>query len=37
MAAEDEDRVLEVLADLPEALELWMEEGMESAMNRINR
>ncbi len=37
MAAEDEDRVLGVLAELPGALELWMDEGMESAMNRINR
>jgi PTH1 family peptidyl-tRNA hydrolase len=37
MPAEDEDVVLGLLPDLTEGVRVWVEEGAEAAMNRINR
>ncbi len=37
MDEEDEDRVLELLASLSDAVDLWVREGTESAMNEFNR
>lgn len=37
MGAEDEDRVLALLQEIPDALRTWIREGMEPAMNSINR
>ena len=37
MSEEDEDRVVGLLPELTPAVELWMEEGTEAAMNRFNR
>ncbi len=34
---EDEERVLELLPELTEAIRVWIAEGIEPAMNRINR
>ncbi len=37
MEAEDEDRVLELLSTLSDAVDLWIREGTEPAMNEFNR
>ncbi len=37
MDAEDEDQVLAVLAELSPGLETWMRDGLEAAMNQLNR
>lgn len=37
MPEEDEDVVVELLSGLTAAIELWMDEGVEAAMNRFNR
>ncbi len=37
MDADEEDRVLDVLEDVPEALRVWVRDGVEPAMNMINR
>jgi peptidyl-tRNA hydrolase, PTH1 family len=37
MSAADEERVLEILPDLSEAVGRWVSEGVESVMNRYNR
>lgn len=38
MASEDdEDRVLSVLQEIPDALRIWIRHGVEEAMNTINR
>lgn len=37
MPSEDEDLVLEAVASIPVGLMVWMEEGLEAAMNRLNR
>jgi len=37
MPPEDEDTVVGLLAELSEAVEVWITEGMEPAMNRFNR
>jgi PTH1 family peptidyl-tRNA hydrolase len=37
MPREDEDRVVGLLPELTEAVELWMDEGVEVAMSRFNR
>jgi peptidyl-tRNA hydrolase, PTH1 family len=37
MQDEDEERVLELLPELTEAIRVWVAEGIEPAMNRINR
>ena len=37
MSEEDEDQVVELLPELTSAVELWMKEGTEAAMNRFNR
>jgi len=36
MSDSDEERVLERLSVLPEAVQVWMTEGMEATMNRFN-
>lgn len=37
MPEEDEDTVVGLLPELTEAVEVWMKEGVEAAMNRFNR
>jgi peptidyl-tRNA hydrolase, PTH1 family len=37
MPQQDEDAVVELLPELTEAVEVWMVEGVEAAMNRFNR
>ncbi|MDX1646339.1 MAG: aminoacyl-tRNA hydrolase [Longimicrobiales bacterium] len=37
MPGEEEETVLELLAELTGAVEVWMREGIEAAMNRFNR
>jgi PTH1 family peptidyl-tRNA hydrolase len=37
MPAEDEDVIVGLLPSLAEGVEVWMDEGAEAAMNRINR
>jgi peptidyl-tRNA hydrolase, PTH1 family len=37
MGAEDEDKVLAVIREVPAVLRTWMREGLEPAMNEINR
>ena len=37
MREDDEDRVVELLPELAEAVAVWAEEGAEAAMNRFNR
>jgi len=37
MPAEDEDVVVGLLPELTEGIHVWLEEGMEAAMNRFNR
>ena len=37
MSEEDEDVVVRLLPELTEAVEVWMTEGVEAAMNRFNR
>lgn len=37
MPEQDEDAVLELFGELVEAVRLWMDEGVEAAMNRYNR
>jgi len=37
MAPDEEDLVLEALVELSGGLEIWIREGMEAAMNRLNR
>lgn len=37
MSAEDEDVVVGLLPELSEAVAVWVEEGIEAAMNRFNR
>lgn len=37
MPPEDEDRVVELLPGLTEAVKVWLDEGTEAAMNRFNR
>lgn len=37
MSGEDEDAVVALLPELGEAVAVWAEEGIESAMNRFNR
>ena len=37
MPEEDEDVVVGLLPELPQAVETWMSEGTEAAMNRLNR
>lgn len=37
MPAEDEERVVELLDDVVAAVELWLADGAEAAMNRFNR
>lgn len=37
MPEEDEDRIVEMLPELGDAVNVWAEEGVEVAMNRFNR
>jgi len=37
MPEEDEDQVVDLLPALTEAVEVWVEDGVEAAMNRFNR
>lgn len=37
MDASDEDQVLALLGEIPETLRIWIREGVEPAMNHINR
>jgi PTH1 family peptidyl-tRNA hydrolase len=37
MPQEDEDVVVGLLPELSEAVEVWISEGVEAAMNRFNR
>lgn len=37
MGSEDEDKVLAVIREVPTVLRTWMREGLEPAMNEINR
>lgn len=37
MPREDEERTLSLMPDLAEASRVWIEEGIEAAMNRFNR
>lgn len=37
MPEEDEDRIVDLLPELTRAVEVWMEEGTEAAMNRFNQ
>ncbi|MBT8402285.1 MAG: aminoacyl-tRNA hydrolase [Gemmatimonadetes bacterium] len=37
MEESDEERVIELLPEMSRAVELWLEEGTEAAMNRFNR
>lgn len=37
MPAEDEDRIIEMLPELSEAVGVWADEGVQVAMNRFNR
>jgi PTH1 family peptidyl-tRNA hydrolase len=37
MPAEDEERIVALLPELTEAVEVWVGEGIEAAMNRFNR
>ncbi|MDH3272384.1 MAG: aminoacyl-tRNA hydrolase [Gemmatimonadota bacterium] len=37
MPEEDEDEVIRLLPELTRAVEVWVEEGVEAAMNRFNR
>ena len=37
MPEEDEDVVAELLPELSEAVGVWVEEGVDAAMNRFNR
>lgn len=37
MPTEDEDAVVELLPDLSQAVEVWLGDGVEAAMNRFNR
>ena len=37
MPAEDEEQVVALLPELSEAVEVWVGEGIEAAMNRFNR
>jgi hypothetical protein len=37
MPEDDEDVVVGLLPELSEAVEAWMGEGVEAAMNRFNR
>lgn len=37
MPDEDEEQVVSLLPELTEAVELWLDEGAEAAMNRFNR
>jgi PTH1 family peptidyl-tRNA hydrolase len=37
MPEEDEDVVVGLLPELTRAVEIWMTEGVEAAMNRFNR
>ena len=37
MPEQDEDVVIELLPELTAAVETWMDEGVEAAMNRFNR
>jgi PTH1 family peptidyl-tRNA hydrolase len=37
MPVEDEDAVIELLAELTRGVEVWVQDGIEAAMNRFNR
>jgi len=37
MPAEDEDVVVGLLPELTEGIEVWVKEGLDAAMNRVNR
>jgi hypothetical protein len=37
MPAEDEEAVVGLLPELTRAIAVWIDEGMEAAMNRFNR
>ena len=37
MPEEDEERVVELLPELTQAVAVWLDEGVEAAMNRFNR
>lgn len=37
MPGEDEEVIVELLSELTKAVEVWMSEGVEAAMNRFNR
>jgi len=37
MPDEDEDVVVGLLPEMTEAVAVWLEEGIEAAMNRFNR
>jgi hypothetical protein len=37
MAQEDEESVLALLPTLAEAVQVWMTEGVQGAMNQFNR
>ena len=37
MPEKDEDMVVALLSELSEAVEVWVTEGVETAMNRFNR
>lgn len=37
MPPEDEDQVLEAVSLIPAGLQVWLQEGLEAAMNRLNR
>jgi peptidyl-tRNA hydrolase len=37
MQGEDEERVLDLLPEVTEAVRIWIAQGIEPAMNRINR